>query len=98
MSRYTMPLTDTLHLQFGYDRPLHNVFAQLWRNDGFEPVETLGLYSFIVTVGELMPAIDAMLAPYPGAALSEEDRNSIRDKLIADGADPGHTDVPPSGA
>ncbi|MFE2728961.1 hypothetical protein [Kitasatospora sp. NPDC059327] len=96
MSRYTMPLTEHLHLQFGYDRPLHNVFAQLWKNDG-EIIETLGLYTFIVTVGELMPALDAMLAPHPDAALSEEDRNSIRDQLIADGADPGDTDVAPSG-
>ncbi|MER6401385.1 hypothetical protein ABT263_35890 [Kitasatospora sp. NPDC001603] len=98
MSRYTMPLTDSLRLEWGYDRPLHNVFAQLWKNDSIEPVEALGLYSFIVTVAELMPALDAMLAPYPGAALSEEDRDNIRTQLIADGADPGDSDAPASGA
>ncbi|MET9611714.1 hypothetical protein [Kitasatospora indigofera] len=90
MSRYTMPLTKTLNLQFGYDRPLHNVFAQLWNNssDG-EPVQALGLDPFITTVNTLMPAIDAMLAPHPGAALSDADRDVIRKRLVADGADRG---------
>ncbi|MGW7582959.1 hypothetical protein ACWGKU_18405 [Kitasatospora sp. NPDC054768] len=92
MSRYTMRLSNTLDLQFGYDRPLHNVFAQLWeRNVGREPLQVLGLDPFITTVSELIPAVDSMLAPYPGAALSEADRNNIRRQLIADGAEPGHT-------
>ncbi|MGY0466802.1 hypothetical protein ACW14Y_42085 (plasmid) [Kitasatospora sp. cg17-2] len=90
MSRYTMPLTDTLNLEYGHDRRLHNVFAQLWQDgDSHEPLHDLGLYPYITTVGELMPAIDAMLAPYPDAALDEERRDSIRRRLVADGADPG---------
>ncbi|MFB8243434.1 hypothetical protein ACFC58_43590 [Kitasatospora purpeofusca] len=86
MTRYTTPLTDTLDLQYGYDRPLHNVFAQLWENG--KPLHALGLYPFITTVDELMSAIDTMLAAYPGAALDEERCGSIRRRLIADGADP----------
>ncbi|MFD9062716.1 hypothetical protein ACFVZ3_14475 [Kitasatospora purpeofusca] len=90
MSRYTVPLTDTLDLEYGYDRPLHNVFAQLWRKgDSHQPLHALGLYPFITTVAELMPEIDTMLAPYPDAALDEERRDSIRRRLVADGADPG---------
>ncbi|MEU9133871.1 hypothetical protein AB0D08_38280 [Kitasatospora sp. NPDC048540] len=97
MSRYTLPLTDILNLEYGYDRPLRNVFAQLWENDGEEPIQHLGLYPFITTVGELMPAIDAMLAPHPGAALSDRARNNISRQLIADGAEPGDTPGPHPG-
>ncbi|MFF2618549.1 hypothetical protein [Kitasatospora sp. NPDC058046] len=98
MSRYTMTLTDTLDLQFGYDRPLRNVFAQLWESNGHrEPLQVLGLEPFITTVSELIPAVDSMLAPYPGAALSEADRNHIRRRLIADGAEPGDTNGAPTG-
>ncbi len=84
MSRYTLPLhIDTrIQLDWGYDRPLHKVFAHL-------VADNRGLYSFITTVGELMPAIADMLTNNNVRPLTDVEAAAMTEQLIADGTDPG---------
>ncbi|MFJ1936686.1 hypothetical protein ACIOGZ_29005 [Kitasatospora sp. NPDC088160] len=89
MSRYARSLdsTTSTQLEWGYDRPLHNVFAYLVIDDDF--VDDRGLYPPITTVGELMPAIADMLTRNNVRLLTDEEAISMMAQLIADGADGG---------
>ncbi|MER7671265.1 hypothetical protein ABTY61_22750 [Kitasatospora sp. NPDC096128] len=87
MSRHVMPLSAAAHLEWGYNRPLHNVFAHLVVDGEF--VDNRGLDRFIPTVRELIPAIDAMIAEHHAPALTEVDRAIITHQLVHDGADIG---------
>ncbi|MFD5922709.1 hypothetical protein ACFVYP_40345 [Kitasatospora sp. NPDC058201] len=89
MSRYILsldPATRT-QLEWGYDPPLDNVYVHLVVAHEF--VDNCGLFSFIPTVGELMPALADMLTRHRVRQLTDEEAAEMTKQLIADGADPG---------